>query len=147
MRQPRTILSRRPVSADEYFGGSQAEPAARGPLVRLLLAAAEGLLPLVILLALLGLFLEATIIGRVFATPHGIAALQRTELLTAGVGLIIALSVFLTSAVRTLQGVRERQKAGEQMEARVTLIVLALTVIVALVPLLIALASPQHPAP
>jgi hypothetical protein len=110
-------------------------------------AFAEGLLPLVILVALLALFWEASVIGRLFATPYGIDAVQRTEMVTAGGGLVVALIVYLISMTRTLQGVREHQKSGSQLEASVTLTVLIFCIIVTLIPLFIALMMPQHPAP
>jgi hypothetical protein len=135
------------VSSGDYFGGEQAEPAPRGAVARLARAAAEGLLPLVILGALLALFWETSVIGRLFAAPYGIDMIQRTEMATAGGGLVVALIVYLISAVRTLQGVREHQKTGLRMEASVTLIFLCLSVFVTLLPLFMALTAAQHPAP
>jgi hypothetical protein len=135
------------MSPDAYFGMEQVDPAPRGPVARIIRAAAEGVLPLVILVALLALFWEGSVIGRLFAAPYGIDALQRTQMLTVGGGLVVALIVYLVSVTRTLQGVRERQKAGERMEATITLTLLAITALVTLFPLIIALTSPQHPAP
>lgn len=146
MREPRSVISKQ-ISPASYFGAEQDEPAPRGPIARFVRAFAEGLLPLVILVALLGLFWEASVIGRLFATPYGIDALQRTEMVTAGGGLVVALIVYLISMTRTLQGVREHQRSGAHMEAFVTLTVLIVCAVVTLAPLLIALATPQHPAP
>jgi EamA domain-containing membrane protein RarD len=110
-------------------------------------AAGEGVLPLVILVALLGLFWEASVIGRVFAAPYGVDMVQRTEMVTAGGGVLVALIVYLISTTRTLQGVREHQRSGEQVEAMITLGFLIFSAVVTFIPLVIALTSAQHPAP
>lgn len=146
MREPRSVISKQ-ISPASYFGSESDEPAPRGLISRFVRAFAEGLLPLVILVALLALFWEASVIGRLFATPYGIDAVQRTEMVTAGGGLVVALIVYLISMTRTLQGVREHQKSGSQLEASVTLTVLIFCIIVTLIPLFIALMMPQHPAP
>jgi hypothetical protein len=146
MREPRSIASRPTTSAD-YFGFEQTANAPRGPLARAVRAAAEGLLPLVILVAIIALFWEASVIGRLFTASHGIDLIQRTEMVTVGGGLAVSLIVYLISTIRTLQGVREHQKSGAQMEATITLAFLIGAAIVTLIPLVIALTSPQHPAP
>ena len=132
-----------------YFGlPSQTATSRRGAAGgRAIRAALEGLLPAVILVALVALFWESSVIGRLFALPYGIDMIQRTEMVTAGGGLVVALIVYLISATRTLQGVREHQKSGARMEATITLAVLIGAAVVTLIPLVIALTSPQHPAP
>lgn len=146
MREPRSVLSR-PFSSNDPFGSGQPEAGQRGPVARAVRAAAEGILPLVILVALVALFWEASVIGRLFAASHGIDLLQRTEMVTVGGGLVVALIVYLISVIRTLQGVREHQKSGAQTEATITLAFLIASAVVTLIPLVIALTSPQHPAP
>jgi hypothetical protein len=147
MREPRTVTSRPTASSGDYFGFEPDAPAQRGPLARAVRAAAEGLLPLVILVAIVALFWEASVIGRLFTVSHGIDLVQRTEMVTVGGGLVVSLIVYLISTIRTLQSVREHQKSGAQMEAAITLAFLIGSAIVTLIPLVIALTSPQHPAP
>jgi len=101
----------------------------------------------VILAALVALFWELSVIGRLFALPYGIDMLQRTEMVTAGGGLVVVLVVYLISVTRTLQGVRLHQRMGEQVEAWITLFFLIGPAIVTLIPLFLALGFPQHPAP
>ncbi|HEY8325793.1 MAG: hypothetical protein ACHQ1E_05635 [Ktedonobacterales bacterium] len=146
MREPRSVMSRQ-STVDEYFGGEQEQPAPFGPMRRAIRAALEGLLPAVILIALVALFWELSVIGRLFALPYGIDMIQRTEMVTAGGGLVVALIVYLISATRTLQGVRLHQRLGEQAEAWITLFFLIGSALVTLIPLFLALGFPQHPAP
>lgn len=146
MREPRSITSG-PAFSGGYFGDMQGAPRPLPLVLRLVRSAAEGVLPLVILIAVIALFWEASVIGRMFSAPYGIDMIQRVEMVTTGGGLVVSLVIYLITATRTLQGVREHQRNGEQSEAIVTLFFLALTAIVTLFPLLMALASPQHPAP
>lgn len=146
MREPRSVMSKQ-YTANEYFGGEQEAPPPFDPVRRAIRAALEGLLPAVILTALVALFWELSVIGRLFALPHGIDLLQRTEMVTAGGGLVVVLIVYLISVTRTLQGVRLHQRMGEQGEAWITLFFLIGSAIVTLIPLFLALGFPQHPAP
>ncbi len=146
MREPHSVMSRK-YTVDEYFGGEQEQPAPFDPVRRAIRAALEGLLPAVILVALVALFWELSVIGRLFALPYGIDMIQRTEMVTAGGGLAVVLIVYLISATRTLQGVRSHQRLGEQAEAWITLFFLMGSAIVTLIPLFLALGFPQHPAP
>lgn len=146
MREPRSVMSRQ-STVSEYFGCEQEQPAPFDPLRRAIRAALEGLLPAVIVVALVALFWELSVIGRLFALPYGIDMIQRTEMATAGGGLVIVLIVYLISVTRTLQGVRLHQRLGEQAEAWITLFFLIGSAIVTLIPLFLALGFPQHPAP
>ena len=146
MREPRSVMSRQ-YTVDEYFGGEQEQPAPLDPVRRAIRAALDGLLPVVILIALVALFWEMSVIGRLFALPYGIDMIQRTEMVTAGGGLVVILIVYLISATRTLQGVRLHQRMGEQAEAWITLFFLIGSALVTLFPLFLALGFPQHPAP
>ena len=146
MREPHSVLSRN-LSQNDYFGGGPDDVVPYSPVRRMARAAAEGLLPGVILVALSALFWELSVIGRLFAMPYGIDMLQRTEMATAGGGLAIVVIVYFVSAVRTLQGVRAHQRTGEQAEAWITMIFLIGSAIVTLIPLALALGFHQHPAP
>ncbi len=148
MYQPRSMLrhSQAPNDPFDVFGSAEA-PAPRWPIIRLARAVAEGLMPLVILAAVLGVFWEISAIARLFATPYGIDAIQRAELATVGGGLAVGFVIFLITAIRTLQGVRERHRASAHLEATITLACFAFTLLILLMPLLLALAQPQHPAP
>ncbi len=146
MREPHSVMSKQ-YTVNEYFGGEQEAPPPFDPARRAIRAALEGLLPAVILAALVALFWELSVIGRLFALPYGIDMLQRTEMVTAGGGLVVVLVVYLISVTRTLQGVRLHQRMGEQAEAWITLFFLIGSAIVTLIPLFLALGFPQHPAP
>jgi hypothetical protein len=146
MREPHSVMPRQ-YTVDQYFGGEQEQPAPFDPVRRAIRAALEGLLPAVILVALVALFWELSVIGRLFALPYGIDMIQRTEMVTAGGGLVVVLIVYLISATRTLQGVRLHQRMGAQAEAWITLFFLIGSALVTLIPLFLALGFPQHPAP
>ncbi|HKT37453.1 MAG TPA: hypothetical protein VJR48_03720 [Ktedonobacterales bacterium] len=146
MREPHSIVSRG-LSQSDYLGASPEDAVPYGPVRRVARAAAEGLLPGVILVALVALFWELSVIGRLFAMPYGIDMIQRTEMATAGGGLAIVVIVYLVSAVRTLQGVRLHQRMGEQVEAWITMTFLIGSLVVTLIPIFLALGFHQQPAP
>lgn len=146
MREPRNTGGRFYNSVDFFGEGEEA----RGPIaaiMRIGRAVGEGVLPIVILSAMVALFWEASVIGRIFTAPYGIDVLQRTEAVTAGGGLLVTLVVFFVTISRTIRSVRENHHAGYQVEAIITLVCLTVTALIVLYPLFIALVAPQHPAP
>ena len=140
MREPRSIQSRR-ITPSRYFGEEPSEERQPWLIVRLARAVGEGLMPLAILAALIALFWEASVIGRIFALPHGIDVVQRVAEVTVGGGLIISVIVYLIAVTRTLRNVRDHQYYGEQVEALITLVLLALSALVTLYPLMRALTA------
>lgn len=144
MREPRTSVGRY-YALEGFTGDPDQEPL--NPILSVIRAAAEGVLPLVIVVALGALFWEASVIARIFALPYGIDMVQRAEAVTAGGGLVVTVVVFFISLVRTLQGVREHQRYGYKVEAYVTLGVLAVVSLIVLYPVLAAMMAPQNPAP
>ena len=146
MREPRSIISRQ-ITPSRYFGEQSSEDQRPWFIVRLARAVGEGLLPVVILVALIALFWEASVIGRIFTLQRGIDLVQRVAEVTVGGGLIVSVIVYLIAATRTLQNVRDHQRNGEQLEALITLILLALSSLVMLYPLFRAIMAVQHPAP
>lgn len=146
MREPRSVLSRQNTPSG-YFGDGQPEERQEWIVVRLIRAFVEGFSPLAILVALLALFWEASVIGRIFSTPYGIDMIQRVADVVVGGGLVISVVVYLIAATRTLRNVRDHQRNGEQIEALITLTVLAVTALATLYPLYRVLMTIQHPAP
>lgn len=146
MREPRSIISRQ-ITPSRYFGEQSSEDGQPWLIVRLARAVGEGLMPLAILVGLIALFWEASVIGRIFTLQRGIDMVQRVAEVTVGGGLIVSVIVYLIAASRTLQNVRDHQRNGEQLEALITLILLALSSLVLLYPLFRALTALQHPAP
>ncbi len=146
MREPRSVLSRQ-VTPSGYFGEQSSTEQQPWLIVRLARAVGEGLMPLAILVALIALFWEASVIGRVFSLPHGIDIVQRVAEVTVGGGLVVSVIVYLIALTRTLRNVRDHQRHGEQLEALITLVLLVLSALVTLYPLFRALTALQHPAP
>lgn len=130
-----------------YFGEGQSEERQTWLPLRLGRAFFEGFLPLAILAALLALFWEASVIGRIFAMPYGIDVIQRVADVVVGGGLVVSVIVYLIAATRTLQSVRDHQRQGEQIEGLITMTVLAVTALATLYPLFRVLTAIQHPAP
>lgn len=145
MREPRTSAGRFYSSVD--FSGEQEEKGLLAAIVRIARAVGEGVLPIVILSALVALFWEASFIGRMFTAAYGIDIIQRTEAVTAGGGLLVTLVVFLVTISRTIRSVRDNHLSGYQIEAIVTLVFLVATAFVVLYPVLVAMGVHQHPAP
>lgn len=153
MREPRTVSGHRspfpPSGAAGGFDATSDAPGGRprSTITQALWGVGEGLLPLIILVATIALCWEVSVIGRRLATPHGIAALQWTEMATVGGGLLLSLIVYLVAALRSFQGIRQRQRDGDHVEATVALTFLALSGLVTLWPLFLAASFAQHPAP
>lgn len=144
MRQPHSMELQSRSAAMSGFDQSRRR---RGPIAQIVRGAAEGLAPLIILAVLLGFLYEASVIGRTMAGRNGIDALQRTELVIGVGGVLLALIIYLVTLIRTTHGVRDRQIAGEHLEAMATMLCLAFSAVVTLIPLFVALTTPQHPAP
>lgn len=107
----------------------------------------EGALPLVILVCILALFWEVLTIVRYVTTANGFPVTQQAEMLIGEGGLVISLVVYLIAGLRTLRGARERQYDGDYVESWVALAVLGVSIIIAIIPVLTVIATPQHPAP
>lgn len=110
-------------------------------------AALTGLLPLALLVVLAGMALLAAVVARLLVAPQGFFAQQQDTVIVLAVGLGLAALAYLASVVRALRRVGQWQRSGATGQATAALLALVLTAVVVALPVVLALALPQHPAP
>lgn len=106
-----------------------------------------GFVPLLLLVVIVVIALAVTVLVRQFFASSGFFAQQQAEVITLIVGLIIALVVYIVAIILTLRRVARWQTQGAARLSRVALWSLAITALIVLVPVLLALLLPQNPAP
>jgi hypothetical protein len=107
----------------------------------------EGVLPIIILVAILALFWEALTIVKYATVSYGYSVTQTSQTIVALGGIVISLVVFLVTGMRTLRGVRDRHLEGDLIESSITMVVFAISLLVILVAVMNTIGMPQHPAP
>lgn len=123
--------------------GSSARSDATGDLWRGILA---GLVPLVLLIVVVTLTVVCATVARVVATPMGFLTWQW---IVAGVwagGLVIAAVVYSVATVRALRRAAAWQDFGLTRQTTGVYWTLGVAALITLLPVLIAIALPQHPA-
>jgi hypothetical protein len=109
--------------------------------------ALSGLLPLGLLAGLVVLTLVLTTIARLVVGSHGFFLEQEVDLIVLVAGLGLAAIAYVVVTVRTVRRVTAWQRAGAQGRPNGSLFALLLTALVVVLPVLLALLVPQHPAP
>src|SRR5260370_40866806 len=122
----------------------QAPRALRGDVRRGLLA---GLTPLVRLVIIAGVALFLTALARALTTSLGFFTQQQVSVLVLGAGLLLAIVMFGAGCARALRQGGSVQRAGDASPAAVALWSLGATALLVLLPVLLALLLPPHPAP
>lgn len=106
-----------------------------------------GLTPLILLIVAVALTVALTALARVLASSLGFLTWQWIVVGVWIAGLVISAGVYAYSAYRALRRATAWQRAGLSAPASATYWALAVTALIVLLPTLIALALPQHPAP
>jgi len=133
------------LSSDESQGQVQTLPsnvgsdALRGALV--------GLIPLGLLVVLIVIALAVAAFARQLSAAAGFFAQQQAALSVLVAGLALALIVYAVAIVRIMRRVALWQQMGGAVRARAALWALGITALIVILPLLLALVLPQHPAP
>ena len=122
----------------------KATRALRGDVRRGLLV---GIMPLVRLLVIVGLALLLTALGRILTAGQGFFTQQQVSVIVLGAGLLLAAAMYVAGCIRALRHVGQWQRTGDAAPAAVALWVLGATALLVLLPVLLALVLPQHPAP
>ena len=104
-----------------------------------------GLIPLGLLAAIVGITVLLTALARQIFEASGFFAQQQAALIVLIVGLLLAIAVFVVAVRRVLRRVATWQQSG--VKASATLWALGATALIVLLPVLLALLLPQHPAP
>lgn len=154
MREPRHSPFGASVSAENAGTGTGDSHPTGAPLptaIRLVVSVVrgliEGVLPILILVAIVALFWEAVTIARYATVSYGYSVTHTTQTIIALGGIVVSLVVFLVTGMRTLRGVRDRHLEGDLIESSVTMVVFAVSLLVILIAFLTTIGMPQHPAP
>ncbi len=106
-----------------------------------------GFIPLALLVVIIIIALAVTALIRQLFAPSGFFVVQQAALITLIAGLIIALVIFVGAIVLTLRRVTNWQRQGAAKSSRAALWSLAISAVIVLLPVLLALLLPQNPAP
>jgi uncharacterized membrane protein YidH (DUF202 family) len=106
-----------------------------------------GLIPLGLLAGIVVITLLDTALVRQLVAGSGFFVQQQTALIALIVGLVLAIVVFAVASWRVLRRVKIWQRDGTTRQASAALWALTATVLIIVLPVLLALILPQHPAP
>jgi uncharacterized membrane protein YidH (DUF202 family) len=106
-----------------------------------------GLIPLGLLAGMVAITLLVTALARQLAAGSGFLVQQQTTLLALIVGLVLAIVVYGVAIWRVLRHVNSWQRDGTISQANAALWALTATALIVILPILLALLLPQHPAP
>jgi uncharacterized membrane protein YidH (DUF202 family) len=104
-----------------------------------------GLLPLGLLAAVVGMTIPLTALARQLYEGAGFFAQQQAAVIVLSVGLLLAIAVFAVAVWRVLRRVAAWQQNGAKASA--TLWALSATALIVVLPVVLAVLLPQHPAP
>lgn len=108
--------------------------------------ARTGLAPLGLLIIAVALTVALTALARILSYSLGFLVWQWIVVGVWIAGLVISVGVYAYAAYRALRQAAAWQRAGLSAPASATYWTLAITALIVLLPTLIALALPQHPA-
>jgi uncharacterized membrane protein YidH (DUF202 family) len=106
-----------------------------------------GLIPLGLLAGMVAITLLVTALARQLAAGSGFFVQQQTALIALIVGLALAIVVFALACWRVMRHVKSWQQDGTTTQANAALWALTATALILVLPVLLALLLPQHPAP
>jgi uncharacterized membrane protein YidH (DUF202 family) len=106
-----------------------------------------GLIPLGLLAGIVAITLLVTALARQLVAGSGFFMQQQTALIALIVGLVLAIVVYAVASWRVLRRVKIWQRDGTTTQANAALWALTATTLIIVLPVLLALILPQHPAP
>jgi hypothetical protein len=106
-----------------------------------------GLTPLVLAAVVMAVAVALTTLVRLLTRGLGFSAEQPAVIITLSIGLVVATAAYVIASRRALRKVAAWQREGSSAQATAALWALAFTAVVVLVPVLLAVVLPQHPAP
>ena len=106
-----------------------------------------GLIPLGLLADVVVITLLVTALARQLVAGSGFFVQQQTALITLIVGLILAIVVYAVAIWRVLRHVKIWQQNGTITQANAALWALIATALITVMPVVLAIILPQHPAP
>jgi uncharacterized membrane protein YhaH (DUF805 family) len=121
------------------FAPGTGSAALRGALV--------GLVPLGLLALIIAVALALAVLARQLTAASGFFAQQQAALITLIAGFVLALVVYVVAIVLTTRRIADWQENGIAVQARAALWSLGITALIVILPFLLAILLPQHPAP
>ncbi len=109
--------------------------------------ALRGLVPLGLLVVVVGITLALSALTRQLFAGSGFFAQQEAAVITLIVGLVLTIVVYGVAIFFTLRRVATWQQTGAAAQARAALWALGVTAFIVVLPVLLAIVLPQHPAP
>lgn len=106
-----------------------------------------GLILLGLLAGIVAITLLVTALARQLVAGSGFFMQQQTALIALIVGLVLAIVVYAVASWRVLRRVKIWQRDGTATQANAALWALTATTLIIVLPVLLALILPQHPAP
>lgn len=106
-----------------------------------------GLVPLGLLIMMVAVTVGFTALARLLLAGSGFFAQQQAALLVLIGGLLLSSAGYVVALWRTLRRVKMWQLEGRRRQARAVLWELGATALIVVIPVLLALLLPQHPAP
>jgi uncharacterized membrane protein YidH (DUF202 family) len=106
-----------------------------------------GLIPLGLLAGIVAITLLVTALARQLVAGSGFFMQQQTALIALTVGLVLAIVVYAVASWRVLRRVKIWQRDGTTTQANAAVWALTATALIIVLPVLLALILPQHPAP
>lgn len=106
-----------------------------------------GLIPLARLLVTVAIALGLTTLSRPLTAAQGFFFQQQVAVILLGVGLLAAGALYLAGCIRVMRRVAGWQRSGETAQAVGALWALGVTMLIVLLPVIVAIVLPQQPAP
>jgi len=106
-----------------------------------------GLVPLGLLVLIIAIALALAALARQLFAASGFFAQQQAAIIILVAGFVLALVVYVIAIVLTTRRIASWQQNGIAARARAALWSLGITVLIVILPFLVAILLPQHPAP
>ena len=106
-----------------------------------------GLVPLVLLVLIIAIALALAALVRQLFAASGFFAQQQAAIIILVAGFVLALVVYVIAIVLTTRRIASWQQNGIAARARAALWSLGITALIVILPFLVAILLPQHPAP
>ena len=106
-----------------------------------------GLVPLALLVLIIAIALALAALARQLLAASGFFAQQQAAVIILIAGFVLALVVYVIAIVLTMRRIASWQQNRIAARARAALWSLGITALIVILPLLLAILLPQHPAP
>ena len=106
-----------------------------------------GLVPLGLLVLIIAIALALAALARQLLAASGFFAQQQAAVIILIAGFVLALVAYVIAIVLTMRRIASWQQNGIAARARAALWSLGITALIVILPFLVAILLPQHPAP